>query len=118
MNITRIAIVALCALCSAPAFAEHPPEHMSLHERFYSSWMMPDAPAVSCCHNEDCKPAQAKFEDGDWWGRWSDDLPWVRIPAHKVERNRDTPDGRAHMCGRIYSDGAFDVFCFVTGGAS
>jgi hypothetical protein len=49
--------------CSA-AFAQHPAEHQAIHEKFYSTWMMPDAPYVSCCHNEDCSPAESKVETG------------------------------------------------------
>jgi hypothetical protein len=27
----------------------HPPQDQATHEKFYSTWMMPDAPHVSCC---------------------------------------------------------------------
>ena len=32
----------------------HPPQDMALHEKFYSTWRMPDNPALSCCNNADC----------------------------------------------------------------
>jgi hypothetical protein len=70
--------------CSA-AFAQHPAEHQAIHEKFYSTWMMPDAPYVSCCHNEDCSPAESKVENGNWYARKSDDDEWIQIPASKVE---------------------------------
>jgi hypothetical protein len=93
----------------------HPPQDQEIHERFYSTWMMPDAPHVSCCHNEDCKPTSSRFIDGHWEARWSEDMDWVSIPASKVEQNRDTPDGRSHMCGRQYGTNDFSVFCFIAG---
>jgi hypothetical protein len=46
--------------------------------------MMPDAPHVSCCHNEDCSPAESKVENGNWYARKSDDDEWIQIPASKV----------------------------------
>lgn len=92
----------------------HPPQDQAIHERFYSTWMMPDAPHVSCCHNEDCAPAQSKLVNGKWYARKSDDQDWIPIPAVKVELNRDTPDGRSHLCGR-WSGLDFNVFCFIAG---
>jgi hypothetical protein len=83
--------------------------------RFYQSWFMPDAPHVSCCHDEDCAPAASRFVDGHWEARWKDEDDWTPIPAGKVEVVRETPDGRSHMCGRRYL-GSVMVFCFVRGG--
>jgi hypothetical protein len=98
----------------------HPPQDQALHEKFYSTWMMPDNRAVSCCHNEDCAPAQSKLINSDWYARKSDNEDWVLIPSRKIERDRDTPDGRSHLCGRRYgfTGGEFSVFCFIAGSGS
>jgi len=32
----------------------------ALHEMFYSTWMMPDHPNVSCCNKQDCYPTEAR----------------------------------------------------------
>lgn len=90
-------------------------EHHSAAGRFYSTWMIPDAPHVSCCNDEDCAPAASKFENGSWWARWSDEDPWLEVPANKVEQDRETPDGRSHLCARPYMGGVA-VLCFVRGG--
>lgn len=101
-----------------PASAQgHPPEHQALHERFYSTWMMPDAPKVSCCHNQDCAPAASRVVDGRWEAKRPDDDTWVQVPPSKIEQNRDSPDGRSHLCGRKISSG-FAVFCFIRGGGT
>lgn len=101
------------------ALAQHPPEHMALHDKFYKTWMMPDHPSISCCHDEDCKPAEAHMRNGQWYARQEGDSgDFTPIPPQKVEQNRDTPDGRNHLCGRRYSfngNNQFSVFCFVAG---
>lgn len=89
--------------------------HEGTTGQFYATWMMPDAPWVSCCSQEDCAPAASRLVDGHWEARWRDEDEWIVIPAAKVEQNRDTPDGRSHMCGRK-SGGSVYVFCFVRGG--
>lgn len=100
--------------CAANAAPGH--SHADAAGRFYQTWMMPDAPHVSCCSDEDCAPSQSRLAtDGAWEARWSDEDEWVAVPAAKVEVNRDTPDGRSHMCGRRGRGGEFYVFCFVRG---
>jgi hypothetical protein len=96
----------------------HRPQDMELHRKFYNSWMMPDNRAVSCCHDEDCRPAEAKKINGQWWARQEGDTGnFSPIPPGKVEIDRDTPDGRNHLCGRRYgfNAGDFTVFCFIAG---
>lgn len=110
-------VLAMIAL-SGGSLAAPGHEHHSAAGKFYQTWMQPDHPWVSCCHDEDCAAAAAKFEDGHWLARWTDADEWVQIPDEKVERLRDTPDGRAHMCGRRSGFGNFNVYCFVTGGGS
>jgi hypothetical protein len=99
----------------------HPPRDMEIHRRFYSNWMMPDNRAVSCCHDEDCFPAQSKRIGETWYARKTDDDPWTLIPASKIEQDRDSPDGRSHLCGRKYGFNGgdyFTVFCFLPASGS
>ena len=42
----------------------HRPQDQALHEKFYSTWRMPDNPAVSCCNDADCYPTEIKYIDG------------------------------------------------------
>jgi len=100
----------------------HPPEHMALHEQFYQKWHMPDNRAVSCCHDEDCKPAESYKKDGKWYARQVGDTgEFTPIPPNKVDDglpdSPDNPDGRSHLCGRRYGvdAGGFIVFCFQPG---
>ena len=32
-----------------------------LHEKFYSSWHMPDNPVLSCCNSADCYPTEVRY---------------------------------------------------------
>jgi hypothetical protein len=98
----------------------HPPQDSTIHEKFYSTWMMPDNRAVSCCHDEDCSPAESKFENGQWHARKvGDEGSFTPIPAKKIEMDRDTPDGRSHLCGRRWGmTGDLTVFCFIPGSGS
>jgi len=93
----------------------HRPQDMELHNKFYKDWKMPDKPWAPCCSDRDCQPAASKFEHGHWYGKWEEHDHYTEIPDAKVEQNRETPDGRSHMCG--YRDGTdFHVYCFVRGG--
>lgn len=113
-----VCIVALMFLWAAHfARAQNGHTHEGAVGRFYQSWVMPDAPKVSCCHDQDCSPAASKFEDGKWYAMRGDE--WVVIPDSKIERERDSPDGRSHLCGRpSLSGNGFSVFCFVRGGGA
>jgi len=98
----------------------HPPQDQSLHEKFYSTWRMPDKPAASCCNDADCYPTEIKYVDGNIYAKRREDGKYIPVPAEKVERNRDNPDGRNHLCAPPPS--AFPpsdtVFCFALGGAT
>lgn len=85
--------------------------------QFYQSWMQPDNRSVSCCHDEDCAPAQSRLVDGKWQARNSDDEEWLDIPTRKVETERDSPDGQSHLCKRNSQWGAF-VYCFLPASGS
>lgn len=119
-------VVAAILLAVAPAFADgppdpgersHPPDHQTLHEKFYSTWYMPDNPARSCCNKADCYPTEARFHNGHWQGKRREDGKWLFIPEAKIERNRDNPDGRNHMCAPppMAPHPADTVFCFTLG---
>jgi hypothetical protein len=98
----------------------HPPGlETQLHEKFYSTWYMPDEPAKSCCNKADCYPTEVKFQNGQWHARRREDGAYVPVPWKKVEQNRDNPDGRNHVCmppptATYYP--ANTVFCFSLGG--
>jgi len=59
----------LCCLLATPIKAQegglgqpahhHPPQDQLLHEKFYSTWQMPDNPMRSCCNNADCYPTES-----------------------------------------------------------
>jgi hypothetical protein len=106
---------------SLAAFAQerhHPAEHIELHERFYSTWYMPDEPTRSCCNKADCYPTQVKFHDGQWWAMRREDGKYIPIPWKKVEVNRNNPDGRNHLCAPPPSphQPPNAVYCFALGG--
>lgn len=120
----------LCCLLARPVQAQdggqsqaahhHPPQDQLLHEKFYSTWYMPDHPYTSCCNNADCYPTEIWYVDGSIYARRREDGKYILIPPNKVERNRDNPDGRNHLCapppsGYSSSD---TVFCFALGGAT
>ena len=90
----------------------HPPEDAAIHELFYSGWMRPDAPHISCCSKQDCYPAQARFREGTWFVKHRETGNWLPVPPEKIEHNLDNPDGRNHAC--ISPSG--HVFCFIAGG--
>jgi hypothetical protein len=87
---------------------------MKLARKFYSTWYMPDNPARSCCNNADCYPTEIKYVGGNIYARRREDGQYILIPPQKVERNRDNPDGRNHLCApppnRYYPSDT--VFCF------
>lgn len=77
----------------------HPAADLQLHEQFYQTWKMPDHPQYSCCSLEDCYPTEARPGVAtQWQAKRREDGLWVDIPDEKVERKRQPPDGRAHVC--------------------
>ena len=116
--ISSLLISGILILAVGPAIAQeghHPPRDQAIHERFYSTWMMPNNRNVSCCHNEDCSPAEARLENGNWIARKVGEGDWTAIPPEKIEYDRDSPDGRSHLCGRHFGSDHLTVFCFVPG---
>jgi hypothetical protein len=121
-----IALLIVSLVLLALALAIHPvraqEQHGHTHDgavgKFYQTWMMPDNRAISCCHKEDCSPAESKFENGHWMARKVGTKgEFSPVPEHKIERERDSPDGRSHLCGKSYSGFAsgFQVYCFAPG---
>jgi hypothetical protein len=96
----------------------HPPHDMEVHTKLYATWRMPDPPHVSCCNDGDCYPTEARFENGQWFAKRREDGKFIFVPPHKIERHRDNPDGRNHVCmpppsAVEYSPGT--IFCFALG---
>jgi hypothetical protein len=117
-------IVAMVGNALAQEHKGHPPEHQAIHEKFYMHWHMPTNRNVSCCHDEDCKPAEAYMRGGKWYARHEGDPgEFVLVPPERVDMglpdSPEPPDMRAHLCGRRYSFNAeFTVFCFIAGNGS
>jgi hypothetical protein len=94
----------------------HPPQDVQIHEKFYSTWYMPDNPNKSCCNMQDCYPTEIKYVDTTLFARRREDGQWIMVPPQKIERNRDNPDGRNHVCmppPNHSQEGS--VFCFSLG---
>lgn len=113
---------ALLLAASSPLWGQshhhHPPQDAEVHEKFYSTWMRPDNPNVSCCDKKDCYPTAARHRNGRWEAQRREDGKWLIVPEQKIERIRDNPDGRAHLCapppeGESYHENG--VICFSIG---
>lgn len=72
----------------------------------YTNWRVPENPAVSCCHGEDCRPTRAYMGEDGRWRAW-DGLGWVIVPPGTVLPTDLAGDGRNHLCIR-----AGRVLCF------
>lgn len=122
----KFLFAAMLALAPIPALAQtqgphrhHPAVDMPLHEKFYSTWYMPDQPTKSCCNKVDCYPTEIMYREGDIFARRREDGKWLRVPASKVEHKRDNPDGRNHLCAPPPAAAGYPadtVFCFALGG--
>lgn len=92
----------------------HPPEHAAIHDEFYRGWRKPDRPSESCCSDRDCYPVEARMVSGQWFAKRREDGKWLPVPPEKIETNRDSPDGRSHLCA--FPPGHGDtVLCFIPG---
>jgi hypothetical protein len=111
-------VVAACQAANAQEHRTHPSADLPLHEKFYSTWFMPDQPKQSCCNKADCYPTEVRMAGDTIYARRREDGKWLRIPAHKIERNRDSPDGRSHLCApppTTLSWPPDSVYCFALG---
>lgn len=106
-----IVAVTLAIASAAGAQHHHPPQDAAIHELFYRDWMRPDAPTISCCNLQDCYPAASRMVDGQWQARRREDGVWIVVPPAKVEINRDSPDGRSHLCAQPGGQ----AICFIPG---
>jgi len=125
----RLILWSCCLLAGLPLQAQegqgqatlhHPPQDQWLHEKFYSTWHMPDNPAASCCNDADCYPTEIQYIDGKIYAKRREDGKYIFIPPEKVERNRDNPDGRNHLCAPPPNPlhPSDTVYCFALGGAT
>lgn len=120
LAVFALSFMAQVAAVSVARGAEHahPAADVPLHEKFYSTWYMPDNPKKSCCNKSDCYPTTVRFNEGRLEARRREDGAWLPIPPNKIERNRDNPDGRNHICApppnAAYPPNT--VFCFALGG--
>ncbi len=116
-----LSIVVMAILIAGSAFAQehrHPEQDAEIHKRFYNTWMMPDKPTMSCCHERDCYPTEARKIGNRWEARRREDGQWLVIPPEKIEHNRDNPDGRNHLCAPPPTYGVTPVYCFIVGGGT
>lgn len=114
---TLLAIALAFYGCMSTKAAEHnhPSADADLHDKFYSTWMRPDSPHISCCNKADCYPTEGRFQNGSWYGKRREDGRWLPIPPEKIETKRDMPDTRVHMCAPPPGRGYYPenhVFCF------
>lgn len=94
----------------------HPPQDVPIHEKFYATWYMPDNPTKSCCNKQDCYPTAIKYVGTTLMANRREDGAWIVVPSHKIERNRDNPDGRNHICAPPPNHpDAGKVYCFSLG---
>jgi hypothetical protein len=102
----------------------HDKSHQSAHQkyhRYYAGIMRPDRPKVSCCSNQDCAPAQAKYNPIS--KRWTVNKHglWVDVPPEKIVPQEQVPDelgSEPHLCAPPPSwtaYGADEIFCFILG---
>ena len=120
-RIVFLVLIALVAPAKAQEHRAHPVADLPLHEKFYSSWYMPDQPTKSCCNKADCYPTEVRVQGDMIFARRREDGKWLLVPSHKVERHRDNPDGRNHICAPpppppTASQAQDTVYCFALGG--
>ena len=113
-------LVLLMPAFAPPCLAQHyhPPQDAEIHEKFYATWFMPDQPHKSCCNKQDCYPTEVRIVAGSIFAKRREDGKFILVPPEKVERNRDNPDGRNHMCAPPPSATSYPpdtVFCFSLG---
>ena len=74
---------------------------------------------VSCCNNQDCKPAHGWRMAGDRYEYFfKEGSKWCQVPESALLENQSPPDGNAHVCHGNYlsRDGCpIRVFCFIPG---
>jgi hypothetical protein len=119
-SLIRVGMTLAVLAFAAPAEAQHrhPAQDTAIHEKFYSTWRMPDRPYASCCNKGDCYPTEIQIVGGTIFAKRREDGKFIAVPAAKIERNRDNPDGRSHLCAPPPSAASYapdTVFCFSLG---
>jgi hypothetical protein len=68
----------------------------------------------------DCYPTEVRVQGGTIFARRREDGKWLLVPPHKVERHRDNPDGRNHICAPPPTAAQVPdtVYCFTLGGGT
>jgi len=78
----------------------------------YTKWERPDT-GGSCCNNQDCRQASARYTDKGWEvlveGKWLEVPPGRVLDPAKVEN----PDGMHHVCVGPKQH----IYCFMPGEA-
>jgi hypothetical protein len=76
----------------------------------YTQWQRPDT-GGSCCNNQDCRQASARF-NGQLWEVLLDG-EWVEVPPGRVldPSKEPNPDGMHHVC----AGPARYIYCFMPG---
>lgn len=121
-----IRAIVVCALIYFAVWAalaqghQHPPGDGDIHDRFYSTWKVPNKgmPRISnCCSLKDCYPTEVRNRGGNWEFRRREDGAWLRIPDSRIEQfqidPRESPDNRSHVCAA--APPSVNVYCFTFG---
>jgi len=87
----------------APAARAHDP---------YTNWERPDT-GGSCCNNQDCRQASARFTGNGWEVLL--ESGWVEVPPGRVldPQKSANPDGMHHVCVGPKQH----IYCFMPGEA-
>jgi hypothetical protein len=78
----------------------------------YTKWERPDT-GGSCCNNQDCRQATARYTGAGW--EVLDGDKWLEVPPGRVldTRNYPNPDGMHHVCIGPQRH----IYCFMPGEA-
>jgi len=119
-TVLAVLLIAFGALGQEPHHDEnfHAAGDVPIHERFYSTWMVPPLRNSSCCNKKDCYPTQFRQVGGTWFAMRKEDGEWIAIPEERLEHNQadpeESPDGQSHVCMRAPGMDNM-VFCAVLG---
>ena len=83
MRFTIPLIVLFSMGAQAQEHNRHPVRDLALHEKFYSTWHMPDNPTKSCCDMADCYPTEIKIIDGKIYAQRREDSKWSSYQPKK-----------------------------------